>query len=115
MRWLAIGDGKSRARRTAMPETICPTCDKTFWAKPFRLVKSLKNKRPACSIKCSQIATRTRINQFLISVPKLKCACGCGQLAPIYRRTYSKRKIFKGQPARFIFGHAFNKNLTVQE
>src|SRR3990167_1474823 len=75
----------------------------------------LKTNRPACSIKCSQIATRMRIDLFLNSIPKLKCACGCGQLAPIHKRTYSKRGIFKGQPARFIFGHSFNKNLTVWE
>ena len=33
------------------------------------------------------------------------CQCGCGQKAPISRRTDSRFGLVKGQPARFVAGH----------
>lgn len=33
------------------------------------------------------------------------CQCGCGQPAPIAKRTVTSRGRFKGQPLRFIHGH----------
>lgn len=33
------------------------------------------------------------------------CECGCGEPAPIARRTYSKKGIRKGEPTRFIAWH----------
>lgn len=34
------------------------------------------------------------------------CQCGCGGLAPIAKQSYSKIGHVKGQPCRFILGHA---------
>lgn len=36
----------------------------------------------------------------------LLCACGCGGAAPIAARSDSRRGAVKGQPVRFIVGHA---------
>ena len=33
------------------------------------------------------------------------CECGCGQPAPIAKRTHTRYGIFKGQPLRFVHGH----------
>ena len=36
---------------------------------------------------------------------RVLCECGCGQPAPIAKRTNSKRGQAAGQPVRYIFGH----------
>lgn len=36
---------------------------------------------------------------------RVLCECGCGQPAPIAKRTNSKRGHAAGQPVRYIFGH----------
>lgn len=38
------------------------------------------------------------------------CECGCGQPAPLAKRTYSKRGIFKGEPHRFLPNHQGRKH-----
>ena len=35
----------------------------------------------------------------------MKCLCGCGQEAGVYKRSYLKRGIIKGQPRQYIAGH----------
>jgi len=43
------------------------------------------------------------------------CECGCGEPAPIARRTDSRCGIVKGQPQRFILGHANRGRTKVQK
>jgi hypothetical protein len=38
------------------------------------------------------------------------CQCGCGQVAPIYPKTYARSGVVKGQRARFVAGHRLRKN-----
>jgi hypothetical protein len=42
----------------------------------------------------------------LDTIPEGYCKCGCGQLAPLASQTYTKRGWVKGEPVRFIRGHA---------
>ncbi len=37
------------------------------------------------------------------------CECGCGRPAPIAKVTYQRRGLVKGQPMRFVHGHAASK------
>ena len=41
-----------------------------------------------------------------ISIPYGYCHCGCGGLAPIAKATYPKYLHVKGEPTRYILGHA---------
>lgn len=41
-----------------------------------------------------------------------KCQCGCGKLAPLASKTNKKRGWIKGQPIRYIWGHASRKQQT---
>lgn len=38
-------------------------------------------------------------------IPYGHCHCGCGELAPIARKTISSKGIRKGDPMRFVSGH----------
>lgn len=42
--------------------------------------------------------------------PTGKCLCGCGESTSIYKRTWLKHGIIKGEHARFIHGHAIRVN-----
>lgn len=37
------------------------------------------------------------------------CECGCGELAPLAKKTHKRSGHVKGQPVRFIKGHAISK------
>lgn len=43
------------------------------------------------------------------------CECGCGEPAPIARRTDSRCGVVKGQPQRFILGHGNRGRTKVRE
>lgn len=38
------------------------------------------------------------------------CECGCGQLAPIAKRSDPRKGHIRGQPVRFVRGHIFKKD-----
>lgn len=42
-------------------------------------------------------------------IPAGFCQCGCGQRTPISRLTETRRGAIKGQPRRFVYGHAKRK------
>ncbi len=54
-------------------------------------------------MKPDTIASRT-------DIPSGLCQCGCGNPTPIATVTYRKRGWVKGQPIRFLVGHAMRKN-----
>lgn len=45
-------------------------------------------------------------------IPVGLCQCGCGEPAPIAKRTHTSRGWIKGQPKRFISGHSRFLDLT---
>lgn len=45
------------------------------------------------------------------TIPAGYCQCGCGQPAPIARKTSARDDVVKGQPYRFVAGHARRRPL----
>jgi len=49
------------------------------------------------------------VNREIADRQPTLCECGCGEPAPIAKRTYSSRGYMKGRPVRFIRGHVPRK------
>lgn len=62
----------------------------------------------------SRGVVETRVGSLNVeSLPQdfnlVKCACGCGQPAPIAKKTDRRRGTTKGKPSRFVHGHSGRK------
>lgn len=49
--------------------------------------------------------------EFIITRQGKLCECGCGRPAPVAQRNDAAKGYVKGQPTRFIRGHANRKNI----
>lgn len=50
-------------------------------------------------------------DEFLIMRQGKRCECGCGRLAPVAQRNDATKGYVKGQPTRFVRGHANRKDV----
>jgi len=51
------------------------------------------------------MSDHTRANSQSQEIPYGYCHCGCGQLAPLHKKTRSDQGHIKGEPAKYIHGH----------
>jgi hypothetical protein len=55
------------------------------------------------------------VKKYGLEYPYGKCQCGCGQDAPIAKKTSGRTYLAKGKPVRYIAGHNAHPTLTLNE
>lgn len=62
---------------------------------------------------CFRHEQKAKTRQALVYTGEpVYCACGCGLLTPISTKTYTRNGIIKGQPTKYIRGHATGRHET---